>query len=83
MEYPAMQHYPIQELKIVYRILHANLAKNTELMDGNFLEDLQKHLQKQAQSEGIDIGDHGAWDAWLGNKAVSCETRIGKRATLS
>ena len=48
MEYPAMQHYPIQELKTVYRILHANLAKNTDLMDGNFLEDLQKHLQKQA-----------------------------------
>jgi hypothetical protein len=39
-------------------------------------------LQKQAQAEGIDVADHGAWDAWLGNTAVPCEVRVGKRRTL-
>lgn len=78
-----MNTYPVPELKIVYRILHRNLATNTELMDGNFLADLQTHLQKQAQAEGVDVSDHGAWDAWLGNENVSCAVRNQKRSTLS
>jgi hypothetical protein len=54
-----------------------------ELMDSEFLHDLQVHLQRTAQAEGIDIGDHGAWDEWLGNTPVSCESRVAQRRTFS
>ena len=53
-------------------------------MDGQFLHELQTKLsQKVAVEEGIDPTDHGQWDAWLGNEAVSCDVRISQRRTLS
>jgi hypothetical protein len=78
-----MDQYPLAEQKLVYRILHAGLMEHTDLMDSEFLHDLQRSLQKQAQAEGVDVADHGAWDAWLGNVSVPCEVRVGKRRTLS
>jgi len=53
------------------------------LMDADFLSDLQTILQKKAVADGIDIGDHGAWDAWLGNNAISCQIRNENRTQLN
>ena len=76
-----MTGYTLAELKLVYRLLHKQLAANPALMDGTFLDDLQSHLQKNAQSEGVDVADHGQWDEWLGNEAVSCAVRVAGRRT--
>ena len=40
-------------------------------------------LQRKAQADGVDVTDHGAWDAWLGNEAVSCAVRVEKRTFLN
>lgn len=77
-----MIDYPLAEQKLVYRVLHRQLADFPELMDGEFLHDLQRSLQKQAMCEGIDVSDHGAWDEWLGNVPVSCEVRVGRRRVI-
>jgi hypothetical protein len=77
-----MKHYPLAEQKLVYRVLHRHLIEAPELMDSQFLHDLQTQLQKQALAEGVDVADHGAWDAWLGNVAVSCETRVKNRRVV-
>jgi hypothetical protein len=77
-----MEQYAIDELKLIYRVLHRQLAEHIELLDSQFFEDLQKHLQKQALFEGVDIGDHGAWDAWLGNDVISCAARVANRKVL-
>jgi hypothetical protein len=78
-----MDRYSLDEQKLIYRILHSQLMDRPELMDSEFLHDLQVHLQRAAQAEGVDIADHGAWDEWLGNAPVSCETRVAKRRTFS
>jgi hypothetical protein len=78
-----MQTIPLPEQKLIYRILHASLIEHPELMDSEFLHDLQRGLQKQAQAEGVDVADHGAWDAWLGNVPVPCEVRVGNRRTIN
>lgn len=78
-----MENYPIGELKLVYRVLHRHLAEHTDLMDAGFFDDLQRHLQKAAQADGVDVADHGAWDAWLGNAAVSCDIRVRNRSILN
>ena len=68
------------ELKLVYRILHQHLGEHPELMDTDFLIELQNYLQRQAKAEGVDISDHGAWDRWIGNEnATPCDTRLGRR----
>ena len=77
-----MDQYDLNDLKLIYRVLHRHLTEHTDLLDSDFFSDLQQHLQRQALAEGIDVSDHGAWDAWLGNAAVSCATRLGKRRTL-
>ena len=70
----------IEEMKVVYRVLHKHITENLELMDSMFLENLQSTLQEKAQKEGIDIGHHSAWDLWLGNESsVPCEERVKKR----
>lgn len=78
-----MKQYSINEQKLVYRALHKQLTEMPELMDSELLQDLQNALQRQAQADGIDVADHGAWDAWLGNQPVSCEERMTKRRVLS
>jgi hypothetical protein len=77
-----MKHYPLAEQKLVYRVLHRHLTETPELMDSQFLQDLQTQLQKQALAEGVDVADHGAWDAWLGNEVVSCESRVKNRRVI-
>lgn len=70
------------ELKLVYRVLHGHLMEHVELMDTVFFEQLQGWLQREAGREGVDVADHGAWDAWLGNLAVSCAERMADRRQL-
>jgi len=69
----------VQELKLVFRILHRHLGQHPELMDSHFLIELQRFLHDQAAKDGVDIADHAAWDRWLGNEAVSCATRVADR----
>jgi hypothetical protein len=78
-----MERYSLAERKLVYRVLHAQLIDCPELIDTEFLHDLQKSLQQQALGEGIDVADHGAWDAWLGNTAVGCDVRVAARRIFS
>jgi hypothetical protein len=78
-----VENYPLTELKLIYRVLHRHLAQHTELLDATFFDDLQRLLQRKAQAEGVDVADHGAWDAWLGNEAVSCAVRVEKRTLLN
>lgn len=77
-----MRAYPLAERKLVYRVLHKSLTDHPELMDGTFLDDLQADLQQSAQAEGVDISDHGAWDAWLGNEPVACAVRVADRRVI-
>ena len=77
-----MNEYALNERKLVYRVLHKHLTQHPELMETEFLSDLQHGLQKSAQAEGVDVADHGAWDAWLGNEAVSCAVRVAKREVI-
>ena len=73
----------IEDMKLVYRILHRHIGEHLELMDSAFMDELQIALQKKAQKEGVDIGHHGAWDLWLGNDATTpCEERVKKRKTF-
>jgi hypothetical protein len=78
-----MTAYPLAERKLVYRVLHKHLTEFPELMDCSILDDLQAGLQKAAQAEGVDVGDHGAWDAWLGNEPASCGVRVANRRTFN
>jgi hypothetical protein len=78
-----MSQYSLAEQKLVYRALHRQLTEMPELMDSELLHELQVLLQRQAQLEGIDVADHGAWDAWLGNVPVSCEARVANRRVLN
>ncbi len=58
------------DLKKVYRVLHQHLLHHPELLDSQFLEELQGWLQSLAQAQGVDISDHGQWDAWLDGEEV-------------
>lgn len=75
--------FDLSELKLVYRVLHAHLMEHIELMDADFLSDLQRWLQTIAAQQGVDVADHAQWDAWLGNTVVSCADRVADRRTLS
>lgn len=77
-----MDQFSLDDLKLVYRVLHRHLGQHPELLDSDFFSALQRHLQRQATAAGVDVADHGAWDAWLGNAAVSCDVRLEKRFTL-
>jgi hypothetical protein len=79
---PHLDRYPLAERKLLYRVLHRELIDTPELMDSAFLHELQQSLQRQAVAEGVDISDHGAWDRWLGNEPVACDTRMAQRRIL-
>ena len=71
------------ELKLIYRVLHQHLGEHPELMDTDFLIELQNYLQRKAISEKVDIADHGKWDAWIGNEnAASCDVRVRGRRVI-
>jgi len=76
--------HSLEELKLIYRVLHRHLAEHVELMDTHFLIELQSILQVQASSEGVDPSHHGEWDVWLGNvDAPACEIRVQDRKQIN
>ncbi len=76
-------HHELDELKLVYRVLHESLLKHFDLMDTRFLHQLQHFLHECARKEGIDASDHSQWDRWLGNEdALPCEERVSRREVL-
>ena len=75
--------HELDELKLVYRVLHESLRKHLDLMDTKFLQQLQHFLHECARKEGIDASDHTQWDRWLGNPdALPCDIRVSRRETL-
>lgn len=73
----------LRDLKLVYRVLHAQLAGHPDLLDTHFLIELQKFLHARARKDGVDVSDHGAWDRWLGNDAApACEQRVANRRAI-
>ena len=61
-----LDQYSLAELKLVYRLLHARVQDQPELMDSALLEDLQTLLQARARADGIDVSLHSQWADWLG-----------------
>ena len=69
----SLDQYEIQDLKHIYRTLHAQLQKDFDLMDSGLLHDLQTYLQSQATADGVDVSLHARWAAWLNDgRAVNC-----------
>jgi len=75
-------HFELNELKLVYRVLHQHLMEHIELMDADFFEHLQRWLQTAAGGQGVDVSDHSQWDAWLGNRHTACEERVSQRTVI-
>ncbi|MBY0587031.1 hypothetical protein K2X85_07630 [bacterium] len=57
--------HSLADLKLVYRELHRSLSRSPELMDSDFLLELQEFLHQCAVEERVDTTDHGQWDQWL------------------
>jgi len=62
----SLDNYAPSELKLIYSILHSQILEQPGLMDSDLMHDLQTFLQSAATKDGVDVSDHGAWDAWLG-----------------
>lgn len=70
----------LEELKLVYRVLHDQLTERPELMDTHFLMELQNFLHERCRAAGVDPTDHGAWDRWLGyTEGRVCRRNAGPR----
>ena len=61
----------LDELKLVYQALHKSLPRFPELMDTDFLLELQDYLQSEAGEEGVDATHHEQWDNWLSRPSPS------------
>jgi hypothetical protein len=55
----------LEDLKLIYRVLHIHLAEHEELLDSPLFTSLQEILQQAAYAEGVDVTDHAQWQAWL------------------
>lgn len=60
-----LTEYDLEELKLIYRLLHSQLQDQIELMDSVLMHDLQRHLQDRARADGVDISVHAQWATWL------------------
>lgn len=75
--------HSLEELKMIYRILHRHLAEHPELMDTHFLIELQNYLHRVAVEQDIDSANHSEWDKWLGNvDAPACDVRMQRRSII-
>ena len=59
--------HSLEELKLIYRVLHDQLTDRPELMDTHFLMELQNFLHAQFRAAGVDTTNHSEWDSWLGH----------------
>lgn len=55
----------LEELKLLYRALHASITNFPELLDSELFSQMQKMLQQAAFEDGVDVTDHGQWSDWL------------------
>lgn len=62
-----LSEYALTDLKLVYQLLHQQLAEHPQLMDSELLQDLQRFLQHQARQDGVDVSLHAQWAHWLNN----------------
>ena len=62
--------FDASDLKRVYRALHRSLMSDPELLDSDFLAELQAWLRTLATGDGVDTSDHVAWDAWRAGRAA-------------
>ena len=60
--------FELDELRLVYRVLHRNLLDEEALMDAEFVHTLQTWLQYRAGEDGVNLADHAAWEAWLNGR---------------
>ena len=60
--------YSVNELKLVYSTLHAQLTERPELMDSDLMGGLQTHLPQAAKADGVDASTHSQWVAWLNDR---------------
>ncbi|MEJ2398396.1 MAG: hypothetical protein P8Z67_09120 [Gammaproteobacteria bacterium] len=65
-----LTQYPLQELKLIYRLLHAQLPQQPQLIDSHLLEELQAYLQQQASTDGVDVSHHAQWARWLETESL-------------
>lgn len=62
--------YDLNELKLIYRLLHRHLQDEIDLMDSQLMHDLQRHLQDKARADGVDVSVHAQWATWLNGGVV-------------
>lgn len=60
-----LDHFPKNELKLIYSLLHDQLLEHDDLMSSELLHSLQQNLQQQASQEGVDPTTHSEWAEWL------------------
>jgi len=60
--------HALDELKLVYQVLHRTLTQAPELMETHFLLELQSFLHQQAVADGVDTTNHSEWDVWLARR---------------
>ena len=65
-----LKQYPLQELKLIYRLLHSQLPQQPQLLDSELLQDLQTYLQQQAGEDGVDVSHHAQWARWLETESL-------------
>lgn len=62
--------FNIEELKLVYLVLHDGLMETPGLMDSTFLGELQTYLHSLAATAGVDVHNHTEWEMWLGKSKL-------------
>ncbi len=67
----AFASFDVDDLKLVYTTLQAQLLEVEDLVESDFLAGLQDHLRKLATDAGVDTSDHAKWIAWLSEKGRS------------
>lgn len=60
-----LDNYDLEELKLIYRLLHSHLQEEIDLMDSVLMHDLQRYLQDKARADGVDVSVHAQWATWL------------------
>jgi len=61
----SLYEYSLEEIRLIYQLLHSQVLDSPALMDSDLLADIQSYLQQQATRDGVDISTHSEWSAWL------------------
>lgn len=60
-----LNEYPIDELKLIYHVLHTNMSQQPQLMGSYLLQDIQAQLLQQAKAQGVELSSPQQWSDWL------------------